>query len=224
MTKYGLMGPDILLSHCNGMTSEEKSSVLSTGAHVSATATTELQMGLGEPVCFSDGIGDVSSLGVDCHSATSSSIVSEARLALQYSRGRDNQRALDSASTLSMRNKTVDAFNLATVKGARAAGLVDKIGSIAVGKCADLVFWDKSSPGMLAAAEHDPIAAIIHHSSVRDVRNVMIDGTFRKRDGNLMSVALPGQSQMKWKDLAQQVLSSRKVIEARILEGRSGLQ
>lgn len=223
MTKYGLLGPDILLSHCNGMTSEEKSSALATGAYVSSTPTTELQMGLEEPICFSDGIGDVSSLG-DCHSATSSSIVSEARLALQYLRGRDNQRALDSASTLSMKNKTLDAFNLVTIKGARAAGLVDKIGSIAVGKCADLVFWDKNSPGMLAAAEYDPVAAIIHHSSVRDVRNVMIDGTFRKREGSLVPIALPGRTQMEWKELAQEVLGSRKLIEERILDGRSRLQ
>jgi len=223
MTKYGLMGLDVLLSHCNGMTDEERSSVLATSAHVSSTPTTELQMGLGEPVCFSDGIGDVSSLGVDCQSATSSSIVSEARLALQYTRGRENQRALDSTSTLSMKNKTVDAFNLATIKGARAANLSDKIGSIAVGKCADLVFWHKGTPSMLAAAEHDPVAAIIHHSSVRDVRNVMIDGIFRKRDENLVPFSLPGKSQMKWKDLAQQVLSSRKVIEERILKGQSGL-
>jgi len=75
MTKYGLLGPDILLSHCNGMTPEERSAVLSTGAHISSTPTAEPQMGLGDPICFQDDIANVSSLGIDCHSATSASIV-----------------------------------------------------------------------------------------------------------------------------------------------------
>jgi cytosine/adenosine deaminase-related metal-dependent hydrolase len=147
------------------MTPEEKSSVLSTGAHISCTPTTELQMGLGDPVCFLDKIGQISSLGVDCHSATSASIVGQACLALQFARGRHNQHSLDTKSTLSMKDKTIDAFNLATIKGARAAELGDKIGSITVGKFADLVFWDKNSPGRLVAAEQDLVAAIIHHSS-----------------------------------------------------------
>jgi cytosine/adenosine deaminase-related metal-dependent hydrolase len=209
------MGPDILLSHCNGMTSEETSSVLSTGAHVSSTPSTELQMALGEPICFQDGIGNVSSLGVDCHSATSSSLVDEARLALQFTRGRHNQIALDTKSAISMKNKTMDAFNLITIKGAQAVGLDNKVGSIAVGKYADLVFWDTTSPSMLAAAGQDPVAAIIHRSSSRDVKNVMIDGQFRKRDGHLLPVALPGKSHMEWKDVAREVLKSWRSIEER---------
>jgi cytosine/adenosine deaminase-related metal-dependent hydrolase len=167
-------------------------------------------MGLGEPVCFQGDITTISSLGVDCHSATSASIVDQARLALQFARGRHNQHSLDTKSTLSMKNKTIDAFNLATIKGARAAGLGDKIGSITVGKLADLVFWDKNSPGMLAAAEEDPVSAIIHHSSVRDVKSVMIDGMYRKRDGKLLPVVLPGMGTMEWKDVAREVLRSRE--------------
>jgi imidazolonepropionase-like amidohydrolase len=91
-----------------------------------------------------------------------------------------------------MKDKTIDVFNLATIKGARAAGLGDKIGSITVGKFADLVFWYKNTPGMIAAAEQDPVAAIIHHSSLRDVKSVMIDGMFRKRDCKLLPVVLLG--------------------------------
>jgi len=109
-----------------------------------------------------------------------------------------------------MNDKTIDAFNLATIKGARAAGWGDKIGSITVGKFADLVFWDKNSPGMLAAAEQHPVAAIIHHSSLRDVESVMIDGTFRKRDGKLLPVVMPGMAPMGWKDVAREVLRSRE--------------
>jgi cytosine/adenosine deaminase-related metal-dependent hydrolase len=133
----------------------------------------------------------VSSLGIDCHSATSVSIVDKTRLALQFTRRRHNQHSLDTKSALSMKDKTIEAFNLATIKGARAAGLGDKIRSITVGKFADLVFWDNNSPGMLAAAEQDRVATMIHHSSLRDIKSVMIDGMFRKRDGKLLPMASP---------------------------------
>jgi cytosine/adenosine deaminase-related metal-dependent hydrolase len=169
-------------------------------------------MGLGDPVCFLDKIGQISSLRVDCHSATSASIVDQARLTLQFARGRHNQHSLDTKSTLSMKDKTIDVFNLATIKGARAAGLGDKIGSITVGKFADLVFWYKNTPGMIAAAEQDPVAAIIHHSSLRDVKSVMIDGMFRKRDCKLLPVVLLGMGAMGWEDVAREVLRSRKEV------------
>jgi cytosine/adenosine deaminase-related metal-dependent hydrolase len=194
LTKYGLLGPDILLSHCNGMVSEEKSSVLFTGALISSTPTTELQVGLGDPVCFQDDIENVSSLGIDCHSATSASIVDQARLALQFARRRHNQHSLHTKSAVSIKDKTIKAFNLATIKGAHAAGLGDKIikiGSITVGRFTDLVFWDNNNPGMLAAAEQDRVATMIHHSSLRDIKSVMIDGMFRKRDGKLLPMASP---------------------------------
>jgi cytosine/adenosine deaminase-related metal-dependent hydrolase len=199
LAKYNLMGPDILLSHCNGMTSEEKSFIIASEVHVSSTPSTEMQMGLGEPVCFQDGISDVSSLGVDCHSATSSSMVDQTRLALPFSRSRHNQHSFDTNSPLSMKANMMDAFNLITIKGARAAGLADNVGSITVGKYADLVFWDKNTPGMLAAAEPDPVATIIHHSSLRDVRDVMIDGTFRRRGGGLLVGGLWGGKMLRGK-------------------------
>jgi cytosine/adenosine deaminase-related metal-dependent hydrolase len=216
------MGPDILLSHCNGVTEKEASIVLSSGAYISSTPSTELQMGLGEPVCFQDDLRKVASIGVDCHSATSASLVAEARLALQYTRGRNNQRALNSGSAMSQTAKTLEAFNLITIKGARAAGLGDMTGSIAIGKRADLVFWDKLSPGMLAAGEHDLVAAIMHHSSVEEVRSVMVDGIFRKQDGRLLPVFLHDETtkKMQWKEVAQEVLRSRKRVEWRISDAQ----
>lgn len=224
LTKYSLMDKDILLSHCNGITASETSSVLSAGAHISSTPTTELQMGLGSPICFQEHLTEISSLGIDCHSATSSSIIEQARLALQYTRGVHNQRSLDTSSPLSMDTTTLQAFNLATVKGARAIGMADMIGSIAVGKFADLVFWDMRSPGMIVASEQDPVAAIVHHSSLRDVWGVMVDGVFRKREGMLAPVDVDGGRMMEWEDIAGEVLRSRVRIEEGILKGRRGLR
>jgi cytosine/adenosine deaminase-related metal-dependent hydrolase len=50
------------------------------------------------------------------------------------------------------------------------------LGSIEEGKLADLVIFDTSSPGMLCAAEQDPVAAIVLHSLIRDIETVMVNG------------------------------------------------
>jgi hypothetical protein len=62
---------------------------------------------------------------------------------------------------------------------------------------------------MLAAAEQNLVAIIIHHSSLRDVKSVVIDGTFRKRDVKLLPAVLPGMALMGWKDVALELLHSR---------------
>lgn len=44
--------------------------------------------------------------------------------------------------------------------------------------------FDTDAPNMLGC--DDPFAAIILHSNVGDIRDVMVDGKFVKRDGRLM--------------------------------------
>lgn len=213
-----LLGPDILLSHANNLTSEQAALLSAAGGHISSTPSTELQMNLGHPKCFEKDFAGMSSLGVDCHSATSSSIASEAFLGLQHARSIHNQAIIDqgSAPPPNLNVKVVEAFNLATIKGARAMGMGDKIGSIVEGKLADLVIWDKTSPGMLAAAEQDPVAAIIAHSSPRDVVTVIVDGVVRKENGKLLPVDIEGGKKLGWEHVGQEVLRSRKDIQKKV--------
>ena len=58
---------------------------------------------------------------------------------------------------------------------------------------------------MLAAVEHEPIAAILLHSSVRDVDTVIVDGVVRKENGKLLPVQAKGK-QWQWSDVAKEVL------------------
>ncbi|KAH7007697.1 hypothetical protein EDB80DRAFT_684909 [Ilyonectria destructans] len=66
----------------------------------------------------------------------------------------------------------------------------DKFGSIAEGKLADLVIFDANSPEMLCAAEQDPVAAIVLHSSIGNVETVIVDGIIRKRGWKLVDMAV----------------------------------
>ncbi|KAJ6563570.1 hypothetical protein DFH09DRAFT_1158419 [Mycena vulgaris] len=163
---YGLLKSDILLSHASQALPEDAVQLIAEHAHISSTPDTELQMAHGAPVCFRTDLFQIASLGVDCHSNNSGDMLSQMRLALQSARGTRNQRFV--AQGVLPRA----AFNLGTIMGARAVGMGAEIGSIRVGKRADLVVFDAQSPGMVCAADHDPVAAIVLHASVRDVETL----------------------------------------------------
>ena len=213
---FGLLGPDLLISHFNNVTDATASALSQCGGHMSATPSTELQMQIGYPVCFRPDLASIASLGVDCHSATSASLVSEMRIGLQNARGLHNDAVRSKGEHVTSLNvKAAEVFNLATIKGARAVGMESEIGSIAEGKRADLVIWDATSPSMLAAAAHDPVAAIVGHSSVGDVETVIVDGVVRKEGGKLKAVEVEGKS-IEWKAVAKEILESRERIQEKV--------
>ncbi|KAH0415886.1 Metallo-dependent hydrolase, partial [Aureobasidium melanogenum] len=226
INSYGLLDDRFLFSHSNNMTPEEVELCHSKGFWISSTPDTELQMAHGSPVCFDDKIGVQSrcSLGVDCHSNNSGDLLTQMRLALQSARGRSNEKFNVNGKDPRSVYKTVEeAFNLGTIQGARAVHMQDQIGSIAVGKVADLVIFDATSVAMVCAAQHDPVAAIVLHSSPGDIDTVIIDGHVRKRNGRLLPVHLDdvGQSiankeTLEWKEVAKALVKGREEIQKKI--------
>jgi cytosine/adenosine deaminase-related metal-dependent hydrolase len=230
LESYGLLESDILLSHATGLSDSDAEKLRNVNAALSSTPDTELQMGHGWPVCFQDNVNSISSLGVDCHSNNAGGIVAQMRIGLQAERGRRNDETRKSGKIPGkMCLAAQEAFQLATIKGARAIKMADKLGSLEEGKIADLVVLDALSPGMICAAEEDPVAAIILHSSVADVDSVIVDGQFRKRDGRLTGTRVdltlaPGleihKTEMVWRDVAAELLGSReRIIEAETHSG-----
>ncbi|KAF7294537.1 5-methylthioadenosine/S-adenosylhomocysteine deaminase n1 [Mycena indigotica] len=212
---YGLLGPDILLSHASNATTNDAVLLTSANAHVAATPNTELQMAHGFPVSFRDDLHAVASLGVDCQSTNPGDMLTQMRLALQVARGAYNQPFIDVGKNPNVVKHTVESvFNLGTIKGARAVGMASHIGSIAVGKLADLVIFDGESPAMVCAAEHDPVTAIVMHASVRDVETVIVDGKIRKSGGKLLAVQGLNGEKMEWNTVAEKLIESRVRIEA----------
>jgi hypothetical protein len=116
-----------------------------------------------------------------------------------------------------------EAYNLATIRGARAAKMGDRVGSIAEGKQADLVIFSGTSPGMVGAAQHDPVAAVILHSHPSDVEYVIVDGVVRKSAGKLVNVDIDKRAQahidqpiLSWEDVARQVIKRRELLQKKI--------
>ena len=161
------------------------------------------------------------SLGIDCHASNPSSIPLQARALLQLTRVEHNSHLLadDKFPAGHVKGTSEEAFNLATIRGARCLGLDGETGSIADGKKADIVVFDaQGSVGMLGAAEYDPVIAIIRFSEAADVETVIVDGVVRKRGGKLVDVNVSegGKGKLSWAEIAKEVRHSRTEIQKRI--------
>ena len=228
MAKNGLLGPDVLLSHANHTTSEELDQLKNAGVHLSSTPITEMQMGHGNPICLLPDSFGLSSLGVDSHSICSSYLPNQMLTVLQSSRARRFDELMARRQwDASVGPTAEDVYNLGTIHGARAAGLEKEVGSLEVGKKADIVIFDGQTPSMVSASEHDPVTAIVFHSSVRDIRAVIIDGVIRKDAFSLTRISIPKdldtkrgsegeEESLEWEKVAVELDRSRKHLKLKI--------
>jgi len=75
------------------------------------------------------------------------------------------------------------AFLLATRNGAVALHRTDIV-VLVPGAKADLLIWNGRWPSLLGWS--DPVVAIMLHANVGDIKHVVVDGMFKKRDGRLV--------------------------------------
>ncbi|RAH69400.1 amidohydrolase family protein [Aspergillus aculeatinus CBS 121060] len=118
----------------------------------------------------------VAALGVDVRFTYSTDILTQARLWHQSTRLAFYRWVLQNWKIPAHNPMSVDqAILLATRKGGLALRRPD-LGIIAVGTNADVVARDGSTPGMLGW--DDPVAAIILHANVGDIKHVLVDDRF----------------------------------------------
>jgi 5-methylthioadenosine/S-adenosylhomocysteine deaminase len=78
------------------------------------------------------------------------------------------------------------ALQMATIDGARALGLQAEIGSIEVGKRADLQLLDLNR--LHTTPQPDLVSAIVYAAEASDVETVIIDGQIVLREGKFTSL------------------------------------
>ncbi len=77
-----------------------------------------------------------------------------------------------------------DLLSIATIGGARVLGLDDKVGSIEIGKKADLVLIETQSVNMFPV--HDPYAVLVYSAQARNVDSVWVNGIQRVKNKELV--------------------------------------
>ncbi|TDP97070.1 amidohydrolase family protein [Labedaea rhizosphaerae] len=158
----GLLRAGITFVHANSLADDELAMIGEAGATVSIAPAVEAQMGHGAPMAGRlNALGVTTGLGVDVVTTVPSDMFSLMRAGL-----------LTSQCGPGSRWTAADALFAATLGGARTVGLGDSIGSLAVGKQADLVVYAPDP----VAAWHDPIGSLVAFGEASRVRDVFVAG------------------------------------------------
>lgn len=175
----GLLGPGMLLAHCLYISEAEREHLAANRIPVSMSPMSSLRLGMGAPPINGHLAAGISvSLSLD---TTAISACADVFAAMRVAVGLEAITNQD-AEALSPRR----ALDLVTIEGARALGLDHLVGSLSVGKRADLIMVRTDTLNM--APVHDPAAAIVHSAQPSNVDTVMVDGRILKRHGQLIAV------------------------------------
>ncbi|MFD5390734.1 amidohydrolase family protein [Streptomyces sp. NPDC127074] len=188
LEQHGLLDAAQVHVHCNTLSDEDFAALARHGAKISISPETELNMGMGRPV-FEQAKkhGLAPTLSADVVSLNSGDLFHQLRLAIAVARWTGTE-SLNSAG-IDPAELTVtahEALKWVTVNGADAMGLAELIGSISVGKRADLMLVGGNGRSQHPAS--DPEATLVFQTSPSDVRTVLVDGNVVKCDGELVGV------------------------------------
>jgi len=189
LDKLDLLGPDTTYIHCCYFSDEEWQLVAETGGTISIAPQIEAQMGHGwPPVMKAIQHGLPPSLSIDVVTTAPGDMFTQIRAAFAIERARVNAIAWEADTPVPETMLTArDMLQMATINGARVAGVADRTGSLTPGKKADVVVIDATA--LNVAPVIDPVAAVTLCADVSNVETVIIDGVVRKRDGRLVADA-----------------------------------
>ena len=142
LEKIGFLGPDVVAAHCVWLSDEEIEIIKKHGVKVSHNPCSNMKLASGvAPVSKLIDNDICVSIGTDGASSNNNlDLIEELKTA----------SLLQKVSTLDPKVLTSDeAIEMATIKGAEALGLGDEIGSIEVGKKADIILIDTNSANMV---------------------------------------------------------------------------
>jgi 5-methylthioadenosine/S-adenosylhomocysteine deaminase len=162
----GLTTPRLCAAHCVWVTDAEQALLAERDVKVLHCPGSNLKLGSGvAPVARMRRRGISVSLGADgaaCNNRLD--MFDEIRLAATLQAMKEGPGALSAR----------DAIWMATREGARALGMEPDIGSIEVGKRADLILVDRGGPHL--APDVDPWSSLAYAARGTDVRMTMVDG------------------------------------------------
>lgn len=189
--RQGLLGADLTLIHATGLTREAWQAIGDSGTTIALAPTSDAQIGLETAVPAIDealSVGVRPGLSIDVEVALVSDMFTQMRAlhAIQRMRAVNAAYGTDRRPT---RITTHDVLDFATLQGARTNGLADVTGSLTPGKKADLLVIQAEDLNNMPL--NDPIGTVVLGSDARNISAVLINGTPRKWNGQVLDVDLP---------------------------------
>ena len=177
LESLGVLGENVVLSHCIGLDQSEVDVLARTGTKVVAVPTAAVKSGYGM-TAGSSGVAPGGLLpemleagitaGIGTDAGNNSNLVETNRamylIAVLYKDARRSTTAITAET----------ALELATIRGAETLGLGDEIGSIEAGKKADLALYDTRRAEW--ATLFNPVNSLVYNADGRSVHTVIVDG------------------------------------------------
>ena len=170
LESLGVLGENVVMSHCLGLDQSEVDALARTGTKVVAVPTAAVKSGFGMtsegllPEMLEAGI----TAGIGTDAGNNSNLVETNRamylIAVLYKDARRSTTAITAET----------ALELATISGAQALGLGAEIGSIEPGKKADLALYDTRRAEW--ATLFNPVNSLVYNADGRSVHTVVVDG------------------------------------------------
>ncbi|WP_433333875.1 amidohydrolase family protein [Spirillospora sp. CA-294931] len=178
LEENGLLTHPTTFVHATDYTDEAFGRIADSGGTVSVSPGIEAALGgFGHPPTGrARAAGVPTGLSADTIASGTGDMFSLMRAAHLLERGRPGDAGLGFT--------TRDVLRMATIEGARVAGLADVTGSLRPGKWADLVLLRTDL--LATACAHDPVTAVVQHADTRNVDAVLVGGRVVKRDGCLV--------------------------------------
>ncbi|MFJ1810544.1 MULTISPECIES: amidohydrolase [unclassified Streptomyces] len=178
LDSLGLLGPDVLLAHAVDLTGPEIAALARTGTAVAHCPVSNLKLGCGiAPVPRLLSAGVTVGLGTDgAVSSNSLDVLGAVRQAALVHKAGGDPTAVGAEQ----------AVRMATIEGARALGLGERLGSLEAGKRADLIVLDLDAPHL--RPRHDPWSTLAYAAHSSDVRDTVVDGRVLMRDRGLTTL------------------------------------
>ena len=193
--KVGLAGPGSLFAHMVWLTDGDIEKVAETKANVAHCPSSNLKLASGIPK-IPELLEAGANVGLGCDGApcnNSYDMIREMKIAAVIQKG----RLLDPQTM-----PATAVLEMATVRGAKAMGMGSEIGSIEVGKKADLVLINLKKPHLTPFREI--VSNIVYSAMGSDVDTVMVDGRLLLRHGKALTLdegKIVGEAQRRQDEL-----------------------
>ena len=189
LRRLGVVGPRLIAVHSVHMDGIELDTMAREGVSVAHCPSSNLQLASGiAPVAGMRERGIRVGVGTDGAASNNRlDVLTEMRMAALLAKVSSGDAGVVSAA---------DCLEMATLQGARALGLDDRIGSIAAGKSADLAAVELSSVETLPC--FDPVSHLAYAAGREHVTHVWVEGRAR-----LLDRALEGLDEEDLRDKAR---------------------
>jgi cytosine/adenosine deaminase-related metal-dependent hydrolase len=191
MHEHGFMTPETVYVHGASLSADSYHRIAATGGSVSVSTESEQSAGQGYPPSWAlRSYGIPVSLSMDTSVWWSGDLFSAMRATLGADRSREHLEAHALGETVTHAALRADqVVEWATRGGARALGREADLGSVEVGKKADLVLI-RNDHSPVSFPLLNPHGHVAFQAQRADVHTVLVDGRIVKRDGRLVDTDL----------------------------------